>query len=145
MKKTILTIAATLLVAITFGQTSANIANYDQLPKNAKTLLSTHFNNDKVVFVEIDRDLASIEYEVKLQSGAEINFNSKGEWIEIDTQTAPIPSILVNNAIKNYVDANYKGTNIVKMDRDARQIEIKLNNQTELIFDLKGKFIRIDY
>lgn len=144
MKRIMLTIAATLLVAVTFGQATAAVANYNKLPKAAKDLLSTNFKNDKVVFVEIDMDLASVEYDVQLQSGTEINFNSKGEWEEIDTKVSPIPANLIHKEIKTYVDTHYKGMNIVKMERDGRKIDIELNNGLDLVFDANGKFVRID-
>ena len=54
------------------------------LPVKAQTLLSTHFNNQKVMLATIETGVINKSYDVVLQNGTKLEFDKKGNLTEID-------------------------------------------------------------
>jgi len=68
-------------------------------------------------------------YEVHLTDGTEINFTSKGDWDKVDCQFKAVPAALVPAPIAAYVQANFQGTPIVKIDKERCGYDIELPNE----------------
>ena len=77
------------------------------LPAKAQTLLSQHFNGQKVMLATIESGVVSRSYDVVLQNGTKLEFDKKGNLTEIDCKQATVPDQLIPQAIKNYLMANY--------------------------------------
>ena len=84
------------------------------------------------------------QYEVTLSDGTEIEFGSKGEWIEVDCGHRAVPKYFVIPEISDYVSKNYKGQRIIQIERASRSYEVELQNGLELRFDRSGKFLRVE-
>lgn len=118
--------------------------NYSQLPKNGQSFISSNFGAKSVSQVTLDDDVLSKEYKVYLANGTKVEFDGKGNWKEIDGNTTSVsPKFLAKN-IQTYITSNYPKIQIKKIERDSKKIEVKLVNDIELIFDKKGKFVKID-
>ena len=52
------------------------------LPIKAQTLLSNHFNNQKVMLATIESGVVSRSYDVVLQNGTKLEFDKKGNLTE---------------------------------------------------------------
>lgn len=113
----------------------------DALPKTAQEFLNTYFAKDKVASVMLDE--SDGDFKVRLESGAKIEFNKVGSWMEIEGLTS-LPKGLVSSNIYDYVSHNYKKTKIVKIERDKNGFEIELADGRELEFDLNGNFVKLD-
>ena len=50
----------------------------------------------------------------------------------------------VKDLINTYISTNHQNANIVEVEIENQQIEVELNDRTELIFDLEGVFLRDD-
>lgn len=75
----------------------------------------------KVEYIKIEKDLfLSTSYDVKMSDGIELEFNSKGEWIEIDCKNKAVPAIFIPNTIVKYMQKNYGGHKIIKIERDRK-------------------------
>lgn len=104
-----------------------------ELPKAAQTFLSKHFPGDAVRKAEKDQGRRGMEYEVDLQSGAEIDFRDNGDWKEVKAARGnAVPSAIVPSAIAKYVSANFNGQSIVEISRKRGGYEVELSNGTEL-------------
>lgn len=79
-----------------------------------------------------------------LTSGAEIDFNSKGEWYEVDTKRAALPASIVPAYISDYVKANFSNEYITKIEKDWYGLEVELTNDLNLKFNKKGDLREID-
>lgn len=138
-----------LLTAI-FMVTSAALADNDkpitveQLPAAAKQIIADYFPNAKVSFAKMETDIFEKSYEVIFTDGNKLEFNSKGEWTEVNCKFTQVPEGIVPQQIRNYISSNYNEVKIVEIERDRRDYEVKLGNGMELTFDLKFNLIDID-
>ena len=123
-------IMMTSLTAIIYAGTPINRS---ELPKAAQTFLTKYFPRDGVRKAEKDSGYRNLEYEVDLNSGAEIEFRENGDWKDIKAAYGhAVPAALVPAAISKYVTANFRGQKIVEISRIRRGYEVELSNGTEL-------------
>lgn len=140
----ILTVLSALLISILFVSCDNCIVSADKLPNSAKSFLEEYFPGNAISYVKKDRELTGTTYEVVLQDGTEIDFNAKGEWDNVDCKRSAVPSALVPAAIADYVQSNFPGQIIVKVDKEIYGYEIELGSDLELKFDNNGKLINVD-
>lgn len=116
-----------------------------QLPLAARNFIKQHFTNPEISYIKIDNEfLKGKQYEAVLTNGTEIDFNSKGEWTEVDTKKASVPASIVPAYVKEYVAAHFNTNFITQIKRERRGIEIELNNDLNLKFNTNGKMIEMD-
>lgn len=137
-----------MAAALTVGIASARdrvTRNTSELPQAAQTTITRHFSKTGVNHIKIDSKVfGGDEYEVILNDGTEIDFNSDGTIKEIDCGRSAIPEALVLKPIRDYVNSNFKGAKIVGMDVERGGYEITLSTGVDLKFDRAGNFKKID-
>ena len=138
----IIGIAIVLIANFAFAQEV--IVPFNQLPVKAKTFINQHFKGVKVMNVIQDKDVFSKDFDVNFENGTKVEFDRTGNWKEIKTLSGSVPSSLVPAKIKQYISNNYKGANIVEINKDAYKIDVELSNGVDLDFDKNGNFLRID-
>ena len=145
MKTNMLILILTTILTIT-GIISCkdSIITADRLPDAAGSFINEYFAENTISYIKKDRGLANISYEVVLQDGTEIEFDKSGNWDSIDCKRNAVPAGLVPDAISEYVQVNFPGQLIVKIDREAFGYEIELSSDLELKFDKNGKMLEID-
>lgn len=117
----------------------------NQLPLNARNFINQHFSSPSISHIKIeDEFLKSKKYEVLLTNLTEIDFDNKGNWVEVDCKKGQIPASLIPSTIKEYVNKNFPNTIINKIERKGKGLEIELNNDYSLKFDKKGQFVSMD-
>ena len=100
------------------------------LPVSSRQFISDHFKDIPVSHIQIEKNLIRISsYDVILTDGTNVEFNHKGEWKEIK---------------QDLIKKNYSSNKVVKIEKEIRDYEIKLDNGLEMTFDLKGNLIDID-
>lgn len=115
------------------------------LPAQAQKVLTQAFPKTGVNHIKVDTNiLGQKDYDVTLNDGTEIEFNSDGEWEEVDCGHKAVPSMFVIKSISSYVSKNYKGASIVKVKKEHNKYEVELSNDLDLDFDRAGNFLRID-
>jgi len=114
-----------------------------QMPANVKNFLAKYYPKATVAKYESKTTLAGKKYEVKLNNGAEIDFDKNGNWEEISDKQGVNP-VLIPAKIKTYLDQKYKGVKVESIDKDDNKIKIDLINVVDLEFDKSGNFLRID-
>ncbi len=140
MKKFLLTAIMVLVICLTASADKYSI-NRKDLPEPAQEFLTTYFPKGKVSMVKTDRHLfKKTDYDVKLVNGTKIEFNNKGEWTSVDCKTRAVPSELILKAIQRYVNKNFNGETIVRIDRKPLSFIIRLSDGSELKFDRLGIF-----
>lgn len=137
-----------LLTLITLSLTSLSFAQDKkitaaQLPATAQNFIKQHFKGQTVAAAKLDKEMFDTDYETILSNGVKINFDANGNWDEIESKGA-LPSSVIPATINNYIAANYKGQNVIQIDKKKAGYDIELSNGTELEFDANGKFLRID-
>lgn len=144
MKK-ILFLMAMVVSSLQFAMAGDVVTrDVNKLPVAAREMISKHFPQTKVSYIKIEKDLfQSTSYDVKLADGIELEFNSKGEWLEIDCKNKAVPSTFIPQAISKYMKANYSGHKTVKIERNRKGYELTLENGLEVDFDQFGGFLKL--
>lgn len=143
MKKLFFTIVSIIgLVSFAYADNDRPITP-DQLPDISTQIIKKHFPSSAIERAYIDDDVMDKDYTVYLAGGVKIEFNSKGEWKEIETRTS-VPAALVPTAITQYVKKNYPSCKIEKISRDRRGMDIELSNGLDIEFDKSYRVVEID-
>lgn len=142
MKKLIIT--ALCLFGFSIANATDKPIPFNELPKKAKSFVETHFSVDSVSFTSIDDEFLEKSYDVVFMNGCKIEFNSKGEWKDIDCKKAVVPATILPKGISSYVSQNFNRAFIVDVEKNSKTYDVELSNGVELTFNLKGKFIRMD-
>ena len=114
------------------------------LPAKAQTLLSQHFNDQKVMLATIESGVVSRSYDVVLQNGTKLEFDKKGNLTEIDCKQGTVPDQLIPQAIKNYLKENYPAQSVKKIEMNKNEYEVELANGLDLTFNKHFQLIDID-
>lgn len=138
--------------ALTFMFTHTATADNDkpitlkQLPKVAQQMISNHFKAQKVAYVMMDNDFGTKTYDVKFSNGWEVEFDRNGNWKDVKCggRKGYVPTTIVPVKIRSFVNNNYPGQRIVKIDRDKNKYEVELANGTEIRFNKHFKVTKVD-
>lgn len=146
MKKIIsLLVMAIVAVQLTFA---ADVITKDvnQLPLPARNFITKYFSKPQITHIKIDSEMMeSKKYEVLLSNGTEIDFDKKGNWMEVDAKKAKVPAALVPTFVNDYLKANnFTDEFVTKVEREGKGYEVKLNTGLSFQFDKKGKFRKAD-
>ena len=114
------------------------------LPAKAQTLLSNHFNNQKVMLATIETGVINKSYDVVLQNGTKLEFDKKGNLTEVDCKQDIVPAQLIPQAIRNYLKDNYAGQSVKKIEINKNEYEVELANGLDLTFNKHFQLIDID-
>ena len=121
------------------------IIDLGQLPKQAQNFIKAYSSKLSIAYIKLEDELFSKKsYEVKMNDGSEFEFDKNGEWKEIDMKRKSIPISLLPQTIKEYVEKRFPKNKVVKLSRSSSRYEIELSNGLDLVFNNKGKFLRID-
>ncbi len=142
MKKTIklMLLVVMLLQGMTMKADNDRVITFEQLPAKSQQFLKSHFAGRTPLVVTVDWD----DYTIMYESGEKVEFRKNGEWKEIDCKVSAVPSILVPQQIKANVKASFPGTTIIKLSRDRRGYEVKLNNGIEIEYNKLFQVIDMD-
>lgn len=143
MKKMILLFAALLSVSALQAQDDRPI-RYEEVPAAARQVISRHFPKAKVSHSSVDREAFGRSYDVFFEDGTKIEFDSKGNWKEIDCGTGSVPTGLLPKAIQNYVRKHFSSRKVTSISRDNRGYDVELDNRLEIEFDKRGNFRKMD-
>ena len=144
MKKTNLTLACVITLVANAKADAYQPITLSQLPAKAQTFLSTHFPNSKTSLVRKELDLLELSYDVIFADGSKVEFDRQGNWTEVDCLTRALPSGIVPAAISSVIESQYPQGQPTKIERDHREIDVKLSNRVELTFNKKHQLIDID-
>lgn len=137
-----------LALSFTFSVAKADgrdkVITKEQLPSAAQQLLASHFSGLKILLVSEDREFVSRNYEVLFEDGTKLEFTRDGEWKELDCRKGGVPAALIPGEIKAFVGERYPDAEIIQIDRDRNDYEVRLSNRLELTFDKKFNLIDID-
>ena len=143
MKKA-LAIMATLFISLTACADHEQTIAFSELPAQAQSFVQQHFNVADIAYIEKERDGLFYEFTAYLKNATKIDFDHSGNLESIDCEIYPVPEGIIPAVIANYLKQHYPNHFAVKYSINRHTIEIELGNGMELLFDLDGKFLRID-
>jgi hypothetical protein len=69
------------------------------------------------------------------------NYERYEEYTSLDASNLTQQVI---DSINAYITSNHSNANIIEVEIENQEIEVELNDNTELVFDLDGVFLRYD-
>lgn len=116
------------------------------LPQSAQTFIKQNFGSETIQNVIKETEASGDEYKVQLSNGIQIDFDANGQWKEVKAGVASqsVGALFLPQVTRDYLSENYPEINIESVERDAKGIDIELQNNTDLKFDTNGNFLRID-
>ena len=142
MKRVLITIL--LLLPVTAMADEDRPVKFEELPAAAQKLIGIHFPDVKVTLATVDREFLDTTWDVILADGTRIEFDSRGEWKEIECRLGFVPEAILPPAIASYLADRYPGARVKEIERDREGYELNLDNRRELNFDSRGRFRRDD-
>ncbi len=113
---------------------------FNQMPEAAQAFLKQHFTNKVPLVVTVDWD----DYTIRYESDEKVEFDKNGNWKEIDCRSSIVPTELIPEEIKTNIASTFPGAMILKIDRNRRGYEVKLNNGLEVEYSPTFQVIDID-
>lgn len=110
------------------------------LPAKAQNFIAQNFAGSTATYVEADWD----EYEVYLDDGTEIQFRGNGDWKDVKSYRG-VPKTILSNVIYGQLDAMFPDVNIVELEKEKGNIEVKMANRMKVYFSANGKLIGQKY
>ena len=145
MKKILFALVAIFTLGISNAAADNDkLINKSELPAQAQQFIDAHFANVKLTYAKLERDFFERSYEVVLADGTKIEFASNGSWRDVDCRYEEVPAAIIPQAIKEYVNNNYPGEKILKIEHDRGYYELKLSNRYKLTFNKDYKIVDID-
>ncbi|MDE6483283.1 MAG: PepSY-like domain-containing protein [Rikenellaceae bacterium] len=144
MKK--LLASAFALLAVTFSAKAGDDKpiTVKQLPVASQNFIKQHFADRKVALVKEETDFFVKSYEVTFADLCKIEFDSEGQWTDIECKQGYVPTSAVPAHINDYVKANYPDRKIKSIERERRGYEVDLTGNVDLKFDTAFNIIDID-
>ncbi len=100
---------AIMILSTAFLNAQDVVITKNELPGNAKNFINKYFGGETIAYVKKDKDLLSVEYDVKFSSGTEIQFDSDGIWEEVDGGHRAIPTGFISKKVVNYINKQFPG------------------------------------
>ena len=132
-----------LLIASSFFANAQEKQQVKKLPREATTFLDANFKGIQIQEMHKEKEGTSFKYEVTLVNGAEIEFNSRGRWIELESETASLPTTMLQSSVGAYIQKTYPNAIVTEVKKGIRFNFVEINNETMLQFDTEGNFYKI--
>lgn len=115
----------------------------NKTPKAVQTAALKHYTPDQILFITKDKELGKDEYEFTLADGTKVEFYENGQLHKIKSQQGVPEEFIPTNMLK-YIKATFPNSIVTEFKNDRMMKKIEINNDVDLIFNRKGKFLRID-
>ncbi|MDE6451507.1 MAG: PepSY-like domain-containing protein, partial [Odoribacter sp.] len=113
-------------------------------PSKAQHFIQQFFSGNTVAYAKIDKDFLDKNYDVVFTNGEKIEFDKNGEWKEINCKFTTVPDAVIPEQIKSYVTKQFPQAKVLKIEREHKGYEVKLNNKLEIKFNSHFQVIEID-
>lgn len=144
MKKTILLLSLLIYGFFAQAEDIHRIITFEELPAKAQEFVGTYFSSFSILFVRMEVEVTKTEYTVRFENGMEIEFNSLGDWDEIESHKECLPTSFLQKEILDFLDKNHPQNCLHEISRGRHKTEVELSNGLELIFNKNGEFLRYD-
>lgn len=115
----------------------------DQIPEQINTYIATYFPNNVVLKASFDNHPVYKKYEISLTDKVSLEFSPDYKIKEIKSKTK-LPDEVIPTQILKYVNTNYPNNVITDWELDDGNQKVELDNGIDLVFNLKGEFIRVE-
>ena len=107
MKKWMFILASLFCVLMIQSCDKDETISYSDLPANAKVFIESYFPNTSVIHAEKKKEGSKTVYDATLSDGTELEFDSSGNWIEVDCNYKAIPSGILPTSNTDFLIDNF--------------------------------------
>ena len=115
----------------------------DEYPSDITSYIETNFPDSEIISIKEEKEHGSTEYEVKLRSMEELEFDGDYAIKNLESK-AGLPDSVIPKKIRDYVAKNYPNHKIEEWKKKRSGQEIELDNDLEIKFDFDGNFVKMD-
>lgn len=145
MKKVLFLLAAFFTMsATTLRADDDKPIRVSQMPQAAQQFIKAHFPDSKVSLAKMDDGFLDKSYEVIFTNGTKVEFDKKGRWTEVNCKSVKVPNDVIPAAIRGNILRNYPSAKIVKIERQGKGYEVKLDTGLEVTYNSKLQLVDID-
>ena len=144
MKKIIIALAAMLTFTGIASADHDRPIQFENLPEKARKFVKAWFPDEKLAFAKQETDFMEVSYEVMFVTGTKVEFNSTGEWTEVNCRYSTLKPELVPSQIVSSVSQMYPDVKFVKIEKNYRGYEVELTNGLELTYNQAFELVDID-
>jgi hypothetical protein len=141
--KNVILIALSIVMSSTYSIGREKPVTFGQLPASSQTFVNENFSNDPVQLCIEEDDFIRPDYEVRLASGTELEFDHSGALKKISSRSG-VPAELIPDSIRKYVTALYPNARYVEYEIGRYTYDVTLSNGWELKFNSRFDVIEID-
>ena len=120
------------------------------LPSAAQAFLKKYFNGYEIIKVEKDVEGEMTLFEVELQDGYELVFNSAGEWTQVEAPYGKtIPTGFIPEQVLSTLNNRFQGYGINEINTTGEGYKVELSDNQggaslDVFFDMSGEIIGIN-
>ena len=144
MKK--ITLLALLVSAFTLGvfARGKQPVAFNKLPEAVKTEIKKNFTEDQIQFITAKKEgRKRFEYTFIMVDNTKLVCDTKAQLRSIESQKG-VMDVFIPEKILSYVQTTFPNTTITEYKRENGCQKVELNDKMLLLFNKKGKFLRID-
>ncbi|EAH8750327.1 PepSY-like domain-containing protein [Campylobacter jejuni] len=112
------------------------IISADNLPSVSKEFLQHNFKAP-IGIVQKDKN----SYEVYLSDGTELEFDSEGNWKEIENKKHPFNLDFLPQNLANIIKSEFPNTKTKEIEKKINYYKIKLDNKIKIYIDFNGTIL----
>ena len=115
MKRLSIVLAAVAAVVFSLTGCDEMKIKESRLPETARTFIRENFSHTNVLTAEKEKEDGSVQYNVRLADGTEIEFDADGNWKSIDCEFSILPEAALLPTISEYIETKYPGAKAYKI------------------------------
>lgn len=126
------------------------VITINDLPATAKNFLNKYFPNYEILKITKDQEDDITLYEVDLQDGYEVVFNSDGDWTQVEAPYGKtVPTGFIPAQVMATLDQRFPGYGINEINTTGQGYKVELSDNQggasiDIFFNMSGEITSID-
>ena len=113
----------------------------NELPVTAQIFISESFPKAYIISIEFE----NAKYEVRLNNGAEIDFDLNGNWEMVDCLLREVPAHIIPIEVANTVKEQFPDAEITRIEKEHYGYDVELSNDLDLKFNFQGMILDMGF
>ena len=119
-------------------------AQFKNLPKPVQTVVKKTYTQEDVQFITCEKTAPKhFAYQLVIADGTSLEYNDKGELLKAKNAQG-VQEVFIPKEVNKYIKKNFPNATVTKYEKETFRQVVSLNDALTLIFNSKGKFIRIE-
>ena len=118
---------------------------FEKLPNVVQEEVQTYFLPLEIQLVTVKKVAPrKFVYTFTMEEGTQLKYTNKAVLLEVKNEKAGVTLALIPKKIQEYVRDIFPNATVTWYERTIARQVVELNDKMELIFNTKGKFVRIN-